>query len=163
MTKPPGCTWKPSVGELQLALQSSGGTVAEGVYLYNFVRSLTYPVTIYNMGQVCSAAVLLFLAAPRRVANKHAMFMIHRVSSTPSGDMALIDAALDSLRIDDGRLDGILREHVSLPKAKWRRYDRAPLWIGARDAIDCGIATQGGDFAPPLGVGVLDFSFAPGL
>lgn len=143
---------------LHLILQSTGGTVAEGVYLYNFIRALTIPVAIYNVGSVCSAAVMAFLAAPIRVASRHSSFMIHRCHTTmQAANPGQVAAAAESLAIDDVRTDNILKEHLTLSPQQWEQYDRHTLWIAASDAVDCGLATEIGEFAAPMGAPIYSF------
>ncbi len=148
----------PSKVHLHLALQSTGGTVAEGVYLHHFIKAFTIPITIYNIGNVSSAAVLVYLAAPERVAAEHASFMIHRVSTSFAGDRQALDSVRESLAIDNARLDKLLRHHISMSNALWRKYDQAPLWISAKDSITHGISTKIGWFKPPLGAPIYDLS-----
>ncbi len=146
------------VPSFHLLIQSTGGTISEGVYLYNLLRASPIPVIAYNVGSVASSAVLAFLGAKTRVGSKHASFMIHRPQSAPQGaDLHMLAAATASLKIDDARMDAILKAHLTLPSAKWRVYDRHPLWIGAQDALKAGFTTTIGDFAPPLGTPIYAF------
>lgn len=143
---------------LHLMLQSTGGTVSEGVYLHNFIRALPLPLTIYNGGAVCSAAVMAFLGCKDRQTSENAAFMIHRCQASPQGaNAAHMAAAIDSLAIDDTRMDGILKNHLTLSEEKWAQYDHHFVWIGAREAVAAGLATAIGDFAPPLGSPVYAF------
>jgi ATP-dependent protease ClpP protease subunit/HAMP domain-containing protein len=70
------------VSEVHLLMQSVGGSVADGVCLYNYFRTFPVPVTIYNAGGISSAAVLAYLGAPHRLANRSASFMVHRSHAT---------------------------------------------------------------------------------
>ena len=146
---------------LNLVLQSVGGGVAEGVFLYNFLRAQTIPLTIYYIGSVSSAAVLVYLAAPQRYATHNASFMIHRVHTTQQAvASAELAAATESLKIDDQRTDEILKSHLTLSRRQWRRYDQTYLWLTAQDDLGSGMVTNIGEFAPPIGAPIYDFALA---
>src|SRR5436190_1999272 len=101
--------------ELHLSLQSTGGAVSDGVFLYNLMRSSPLPITVYNIGSVQSIATIAFLGASRRVVSKHGLFMVHRSAFSPQNATG---AALKELsgvaELEDKRTEAILREHVTL-------------------------------------------------
>ena len=141
-------------------IQSTGGTVCEGVYLYNFFRAYPNPISLYNGGQVCSSAVTAFLGAPRRIVNPHATFMIHRVQAAPMGaDLSRMAATYQSLKIDDERTETILRDHLTLSAEQWELYERHMLWLTAEAAVQAGLATEIGNFSVPAGTQIYDFGF----
>jgi ATP-dependent Clp protease protease subunit len=45
----------------------------------------------------------------------------------------------------------ILRAHIKMGQEKWAHLDRADLWFSPQEAIECGVADEVGDFAPPKG------------
>jgi ATP-dependent Clp protease protease subunit len=148
----------PSV---HLLIQSTGGAVADGVYLHNFMKTFPIPIVAYNAGSVCSAAVVAFLGASIRKSSRFGSFMIHRPQSTAQGaDLALLEAATASLKLDDLRMDTILKEHLTLSDPQWEMYDRHPLWIGADDALAAGLTTAIGEFSPPQGATIYAFGLA---
>ena len=57
-----------NVDHIHLLMQSSGGLVGDGVCLYNFFRNLNIGLTIYNGGQICSIATLVYLGVKERKA-----------------------------------------------------------------------------------------------
>src|SRR5579863_2414686 len=59
--------------EAHLCLSLLGGYVADGIYLYNHIRSLPVKVVAHNVGSVSSIAVTVFLAARERYCSSHAM------------------------------------------------------------------------------------------
>ena len=63
--------------EVVLCVSSMGGYVADGIFLYNHLRSLPLKITIYNTGSISSIAVAVFIGGAERYCSPHAMFMIH--------------------------------------------------------------------------------------
>src|SRR6478735_2156853 len=52
--------------KLHLAIQTPGGSIADGVFIYNLFRSTPIDLTVYNIGSVASAGVVAFIGAPGR-------------------------------------------------------------------------------------------------
>lgn len=140
--------------EIHLLIQSPGGNVSEGVYLFNFFKSFPIPVFTYNSGNVSSAATIAYLGGRKRIASSNSAFLIHRAKVGPgiSGNSAQMQSAATSLEIDDARTRAILDATLTLTDAQKAIADHADLNISADDAITAGIAHEIGLFCP---VGVL--------
>lgn len=63
--------------EIKLYFSSEGGDLNSGLALYHFLRAYPIPLTIVNFGSVESIAVLIFLAADKRLVVEHGRFLIH--------------------------------------------------------------------------------------
>jgi len=68
---------------LHILFQSSGGTIGDGICLYNFLRKSPIEIILYNSGIVSSIAVISYLGAAKRIVSQHATFMIHRSTAPP--------------------------------------------------------------------------------
>ncbi len=141
---------------LHLLFQSEGGSVGDGVCLYNFFKSLPVPLTIYNVGSVASAATVAFLGAKTRKASAQATFMVHRtvLTSSQSPTAGQVHAIAESMAIDDRRTEAILRAHLRLTDAQWTQLDGRDLVFAAQEAVECGFADEIGEFSPPAGTKV---------
>jgi ATP-dependent Clp protease, protease subunit len=132
--------------------QSWGGIVGDGVMLYNFFNALTIDLSLYNSGQVASAAVIAYLGAKRRVASKTSIFMLHRSRNSPQfATASKLKSIVDTLTLDDKRTEDILKKHIKMPERLWRKFKEYDLYITGEEAVEFGIATEVGDFAPPPG------------
>jgi ATP-dependent Clp protease protease subunit len=49
-----------NVTHIHAIFQTSGGSVADGVFLYNYLRSLPIGLTLYNVGSVASIGVVAY-------------------------------------------------------------------------------------------------------
>jgi ATP-dependent Clp protease, protease subunit len=140
---------------VHILFQSSGGFIGDGVYLYNLLRSLPIKSSLYNAGQVSSAAVTAYLGATHRYVSSQATFMIHRGTQNPqpatSRNLRHIG---NNLSIDDQRTETILRSHINLSDEIWNTMQYHDVYLSAEEAIDCGMAEAVKDFAPPLGTQV---------
>ena len=139
------------VNDIHLLFQSFGGSVADGVCLYNFFRSLPISLTLYNVGSVTSAATTAYLGAQKRKVSAHATFMVHRVQSPGQPATAeRLHAITQSVIADDERTEAIIRQHLTLTDDQWLIHRNADLWFTAKEAVACGLA-EIGEFAPPAG------------
>jgi ATP-dependent Clp protease protease subunit len=147
-----GAVMTNRISGVHLLFQSAGGYIGDGVCLYNFFRSLPIDLTLYNVGSVCSAAVIAYLGAKKRKTSAYATFMVHRTQSSPQPASAeRLQALAHSVAIDDERTEAVLRQHVTLAEDKWAIHRIADLWLSAKDAVDAKIAHEIGEFAPPVG------------
>jgi ATP-dependent Clp protease protease subunit len=139
------------VKQIHILFQSTGGTVSDGIALYNFFRSLSVELTLYNAGQVSSAALTAYLGAKNRKVSEYASFMIHRTTSPAIAlEGRKLRAMTESVFLDDERTEAILRKHLVMPDEKWAALEHN-LWLTAKDAVKYGVADEIAEFAPPLG------------
>jgi ATP-dependent protease ClpP protease subunit len=133
--------------------QSWGGFVGDGVMLYNFLRSMSaLDVSLYNSGQVASAAVIAYLGAKRRVASKSSIFMLHRSHNSPQfATASKMEKMAANLTLDDKRTEDILKAHVKMPDELWKQLENHDVNLTGEDAVKFGVATELRDFAPPAG------------
>jgi ATP-dependent Clp protease protease subunit len=142
------------VKRIHMLFQTAGGTVGDGICIYNMLRTAPVEVILYNAGTVASIGVIAYLGASKRKTSANATFMVHKTHFSPVGATAdrLLSAA-DTALLDDQRIEAILHEHIKeLPDDKWDVHKGADLWLSADEALKAGLATEIGDFAPPKGV-----------
>jgi ATP-dependent Clp protease protease subunit len=138
-----------NVKEIHMLFQSVGGTVGDGIALYNFFQALTIDLTLYNVGQVSSAALIAYLGAKKRKVSAYASFMTHRTTSPAIAlEGGKLRAMTESVILDDKRTEAILRKHITMPEEKWTALEDN-LWLSAQDAVKFGIADEIAEFAPP--------------
>ena len=139
------------VQTVHLMLHSTGGYINDGVCLYNYFKNLPMNIVMYNSGNVSSIAVIVFLAANKRIGSKSSTFMIHKSHSSPAGGItsAKLKELASSLDIDNFRTEAILKEYVKLPEEKWLLHEIGDLTITAEEAKDYGLLHEVGNFSPP--------------
>jgi ATP-dependent protease ClpP protease subunit len=145
---------------VHLLFQSSGGSVGEGICLYNFFRTLPIELTIYNVGSVNSAAVIAYLGAKRRITSARAVFMLHRTFAKAGETVPymMIPGITKNLAMSDEHTESILRENITLPESmNWSDLDRYDFYFSGAEAVQIGLAHEIGDFAPPAGTSVYHF------
>ncbi|HEV2898858.1 MAG TPA: ATP-dependent Clp protease proteolytic subunit [Pseudaminobacter sp.] len=142
---------------VHLIFQTTGGVIGDGIAIYNYLRSLPIEVTLYNVGQIASVGTVAFLGAKNRITSKHATFMIHRSYASPmQATSERMAAYVQSLALDDNRVESIFHEMTTLTDEHWAIHKNSDLWLSASDAVKHGVASSLGDFAPPLGTGLVN-------
>lgn len=139
--------------EVYLCFSSLGGYVADGIFLYNHIRSMPIAVTIHNTGSVSSIAVAIFVGAETRFCSPHAMFMIHPTAFPTGEDMTSIraQAVLDAALADDLRTENILRERADIPDELLTARRSRDVHISPQHALDYGLVHGVREFALPRG------------
>ena len=138
---------------VHLAFSSSGGYVADGIYLYNHIRALPLHLVLYNTGSVSSIAVSAFLAAEERYCSAHAMFMIHPTTMGHVDSMSArrLQSTLDAALADDDRTDNILRERSRIPETVLAARRHSEIHIAPALARDYGLVDAIREFSLPKG------------
>lgn len=142
-----------SYDEVVLCFSSPGGLVADGIFLYNHIRSLPIKAIMYNTGSVASIAAAVFVAAEERYCSKHAVFMIHPTTLQSNENMSAIrlQSSLNAALADDGRTENILRERTGIPDAVLQSRLSTEVYITPANALSYGIVQDVREFALPKG------------
>ena len=125
---------------LHVMFQSWGGFVGDGIMLHNFFKSLSIvDLSLYNSGQVASAAVVAYLGAKRRVASKSAIFMLHRSHNSPQfATASKLERLAENLNLDDKRTEAILKAHIKLPEELWEQLENHDLYLTGEEGSTMG-------------------------
>jgi ATP-dependent protease ClpP protease subunit len=140
-----------NVTKIHALIQSPGGTINEGIFLYEFFKSFPVEVVAYNGGHVGSASLLAYLGAKKRHVCATGTFLIHRTKPAPVNTWTLphIQTIVDGLHIEDARTEAVLRSAATLTQTHWDVFaSGCDLTLAAATAIEVGIAHGLGSFAP---------------
>ena len=143
--------------EIYLCLSSTGGYIADGVFLYNHIMGLPAKVTIHNIGTVMSIATALYVSAQDRYCSKHGMFMLHPTAMPAQERMQAdqLQSSLTAALADDQRTEDILRERTRIPDALLTERRLKEVHITSEKAIEFGLASVVCEFALPKGKEIL--------
>ena len=127
---------------LTVRINSYGGEVAEGLAIYNLLKSYEGEVTTICDGFACSAASVVFMAGTKRIMPRSSLLMIHNAWTWASGDAdALRKAAEDLEKITQPSVD-IYTSVSNLDADEIKSMMDAETWIDADEALDYGFATE---------------------
>lgn len=129
------------VGRLVLCLSCFGGNFDRAVSLYNTLRAMPLQLVTHNVGNVGSAANVLFLAGEERFASPQAVFFFHPSSVSLDGSYDPRELAHQRAELleSDAREREIIRERTSLTSRQIKSLVDRSSTIGAQQALQAGI------------------------
>jgi ATP-dependent Clp protease protease subunit len=131
------------VGEIQkgaktvyLLLSTPGGTVRDGIALYNILRGLPCDIVTHNTANVDSIGNVLFLAGARRYMAHNATFMFHGVGFDVAAGTRLeqknTKELMDGLSAETNRMAQIIESRASF--ADYAEVEQLFLEASTKDA-----------------------------
>jgi ATP-dependent Clp protease, protease subunit len=130
------------VAEFTVRINSPGGSVFDGVAIYNALKRHDARVTVWIDGMAASIASMIAMAGDEVVMPENAMLMLHDPSALVIGtasDMRAMAEALDKMKAgmvaayrdksgrDDGEIEALMRDET---------------WLSAHEAVDLGLADR---------------------
>jgi ATP-dependent protease ClpP protease subunit len=143
------------VPKVHLLLSTPGGSVMNGLNLYNMLLGMPFELVTHNVGNVNSIGNAIFLAGKRRYACPHSTFMFHGVGfNVQQGarfEEKILRERLESLLADQKRIASIIAERTTLTAEQVE-----PLFLEAQ--------TKDADFAVSAGIAheIRDVQLPPG-
>ena len=127
---------------LTVRINSYGGEVAQGLAIYNLLKSYSGEVTTLCDGFACSAASVIFMAGAQRVMPRSSLLMIHNAWTYASGNAEDLRKAADDLeKITQPSIE-IYKSVSSLDEEEIRKMMDEETWITADEALSYGFATS---------------------
>ena len=128
--------------KLNVRINSYGGEVAEGLAIYNLLRSYGGEVATICDGFACSAASVVFMAGKQRIMPKSSLLLIHNAWTRASGDANDLRKAADDLeKITQPSVD-IYSSVSNLSEEEIKKMMDEETWISADEALSYGFATE---------------------
>lgn len=127
---------------LTVRINSYGGEVAEGLAIYNLLKSYAGEVTTICDGFACSAASVVFMAGTKRIMPRSSLLMIHNAWTWARGDAEDLRKAADDLEKITQPSVEIYTSVSNLDDDEIKAMMDAETWIDADEALDYGFATE---------------------
>lgn len=127
---------------IALHLNSPGGSVFDGVAIYNALDRHPAKVTTYVDGLAASIASIIALAGERVVMASNALFMIHNPSGGVRGEAADMRKMADVLDKIKDTLVGTYASRTTLSTAELSDLLDAETWYTAEEALAAGFVDE---------------------
>lgn len=127
---------------INLRINSPGGSVFDGVAIANAIRSHPANVTVYVDGLAASIASVIALAGNKLVMMPQTSFMIHDASGGCYGNAEEMQKMVELL---DKQSDNIATAYAAAAGGtteEWRERMRAETWYTADEAVKAGLADE---------------------
>ena len=107
-----------NVQKVYLLFSTSGGSVMNGINLYNVLKGMPFELIIHNVGNIDSIGNAVFLASEQRYASSEATFMFHGVGFDSQPQERLeqknLEEKLNNVLSDQRRIGSIIARHTNL-------------------------------------------------
>jgi ATP-dependent Clp protease protease subunit len=130
--------------EINLYINSPGGSVVAGLAIYDTVQFVKPPVATLCIGQAASMAAVLLTGGTkgRRFALPHSRIMIHQVSGGFRGQAVDLDIyAREALHLRE-MLNEIMAKHTNQPLKKIEKDTDRDTFMTAAEAVEYGIVDE---------------------
>ena len=134
----------PNATQINIYINSYGGSVFEGTAIYNQLRRNPAHKTVYIDGFACSVASVIAMAGDEIIMPRNALMMIHNMWMGAVGNSAELRKAADDLDVINtaGRSAYLAKAGDKLPEAKLIEMMDAETWLTAEDCITYGLADR---------------------
>lgn len=134
----------PGVTQINLYINSYGGSVFEGTAIYNQLKRHPAHKTAYIDGFACSIASVIAMAADEVVMPRNALMMIHNMWMYAQGSAAELRKAADDLDVINTAGRGAYLEKAGdkLDETRLQEMMDAETWLTAAQCIECGLADR---------------------
>lgn len=130
---------------IELHVNSPGGSMFDGVAIYNALKAHAAEVVVYVDALAASAASFIAQAGNKIIMTKAATMMIHDASTGAYGDATYLRATADLLDKLSDTVAGIYADRAGEDAAFWRRLMITEVWYNAQEAVDAGLADEIGE------------------
>jgi ATP-dependent Clp protease protease subunit len=135
---------KQQVEELIIQIASNGGSSDHGLLAYNFLRQMNVKKTTINIGNVDSAAALIFCAGDARLAMQTSRFTLHGAMTTIQGQFSgskLQEIADLNKRITDDYVK-VIADTTRKNKSSLKKKIDSGYVIDAQESKNIGLVTE---------------------
>jgi ATP-dependent protease ClpP protease subunit len=137
-------TQKPN--EVELIIDSKGGDAQYGIFLYEYLRNIGkrgIETKATVLSKCCSAALLVFCGANKRVAYPSSEFLMHQTRTALQEDtLEELQSTLDSYKVYEDMSYKILSESSIRAEIIWREKCRGEHYFNGSEAYTIGLVTE---------------------
>ncbi len=130
--------------DLNLYINSPGGSVTAGLAIYDTMQFLTCDVTTYCLGMAASMGAVLLCAGTKgkRFALPNSDIMIHQVSGGAQGQASDVERQVDYMFKLKKRLIKIISQHCGKSEEQVRLDSDRDYYMSAAEARDYGLVDE---------------------
>src|SRR5579871_4096585 len=135
----------PKGTPINIHVNSEGGSVKDGLEIYNCIRARAADITCYNAGYCMSIASVFPLAAGRVVSNRASVWMIHSPLTMTIGNAEEDEKSIEMLEANADVLASIYAEKTGKSKEDILADMNAETWMSGEESVAYGLADELGD------------------
>lgn len=134
----------PNVKQINIYINSNGGSVFEGTAIYNQLRRHPAEKVVYIDGFACSVASVIAMAGDRVVMPKNTMMMVHNMWMGIAGNSKELRKAADDLDVimTGNRQAYLQKAGDKITEEKLIELLENETWLTAQQCIEYGFADE---------------------
>lgn len=132
----------PKGKAIAVHVNSDGGSVKDGLGIYNAIKERSADVTCFVDGYALSIASVFPLAASKVVSPKSAIWMMHKAWCGAQGNSDDMTKCAEMLEEHDEMLAEIYAKETGRPIAEMRSAMESETWIRGSAAVEFGLADE---------------------
>lgn len=138
---------RPDVRQINIYINSYGGSVFEGTAIYNQLKRHPAHKTVYIDGFACSVASVIAMAGDEIVMPRNTLMMVHNMWMYVQGNAAELRKAADDLdKINEaGRAAYLEKAGDKLTPEMIAELEDGETWLTAEECISYGLADRYAD------------------
>ena len=133
-----------SEADIKLFINSPGGSVIDGLAIYDIMNWVEPDVATYTMGMAASMGSILLSsgAKGKRYSLPHSKIMIHQVSGYAGGQYSDIKIWADEIKKHQSELYNILAENTGKSFKQIEKDADRDHWFTAQEALEYGLIDE---------------------
>lgn len=131
-----------NLSSLNIRINSAGGDAYEGLGIFNYIRSLSVPVTVDIDGLAASAASIIAMSGDVIRMPRTAQMMIHEPWVLAVGDSDDLRGVADGLDALCSAMIAVYMTKATATKDEVAALVKAETWLSADDALKLGLITE---------------------
>lgn len=124
-----------SIKEIELRVNSPGGSVFDGVSIYQRLKDHPAKVTAYVDGIAASIASVIIMAADEIVISDGGMIMIHRPMSGVFGNASEMERMIDILDKIESQMLSIYSKRTGLSRTELTKMLSDETWMTSEESV----------------------------
>jgi ATP-dependent protease ClpP protease subunit len=130
------------IAELTVRINSPGGSVFDGVAIYNALKRHEAAITVWIDGIAASIASMIAMAGDEIVMPENAMLVLHDPSALVMGTAADMRATAEALDRMKAGMVAAYRDKSGRDDAEIEALMAAETWLSAQEAVALGLADR---------------------
>ena len=130
--------------EIQIYINSLGGSVSDGLAIYDTMQYVRSPISTISVGISASIAAIILTAGThgRRFALPNSRILLHQPSGGVRGVASDIEIHADEIIKIRERLYKILAEHTNQPLKKIKSDTDRDFWMTSEESLNYGLIDE---------------------
>lgn len=131
-----------NVSTINLSINSGGGSVFDGIAIYNMLKTHKATVNVYVEGLAASIASVIAMAGDTITMRSGSMLMIHMPFTVLQGNAEEMRKAADTLEKMGDNIVNIYSDRTGISTEEIQQIMSEETWITAEEAVEQGWATR---------------------